>query len=111
MILFGKTVKESNVFRITSIIAIAIIWRILLGNDFYEGPKNPYVFPVIAYCFISILLGELTRKIFRLFRKERIDNQVFNKSDTSDPLEIKRDEDTLNFSIFWAVVFLTITII
>jgi len=110
MNLFGENVKQSNVPRIILLAALSVLWRILAG-DFYEGPQNKYVFPVLAFGFISVLVGELTRKIFRLFFKEK--GQVVKTTDQTESEEVEngRDTDALNFSLMWAVIFILITVL
>lgn len=111
MILFGEKVKPSNVSKITVILGLAIFWRILLGEIEFEGPKDPYIFPVIAFSFISILLGELTRRIVRIFLKDKIVSDKLNELEKFESIEMKKDDDTLNASIMWEVIFIILTLL
>jgi len=110
MNLFGEKIKQSNLGRIILIIGIAIVWRIILGEISWEGRTNKYAFPVIAFVFLAILSGELTRKIVRLFFKERNVPKNAMKS-INEKIESNRDTETLNFSIFWSIVVLIYTVI
>jgi len=110
MYLFGEKVKQSNFGRIILIIGIAIVWRIVLGEIYWEGRTNKYAFPVIAFVFLAILFGELTRRFVRVLFKEKNISKKALKS-THNKIEDKRDLETLNYSIIWSIAVLIYTIL
>ena len=103
--------KSENKSRIILIIFICIIWRYLLGNSIEFGVKDQYIFPTLGSAFFMVILGELTRKLFRAIvpkkkkkgRKYIIHNYQENES--------KKDIEALNFGILWAFLWMISTII
>ena len=95
--------KRSNLSRIIIIVLICIFWRYLIGVSVEFSTRDQYIFPTIGMVFFMIILGELTRKFFRIIfpkKQKRLSKYIveISTSGSSD----KEDIEALNFGIFWA---------
>ncbi|PHN00863.1 hypothetical protein [Flavilitoribacter nigricans] len=103
MIFFGEKVKAENKVAVLILLGLSISWRYWLGPlDFIA--KDQYISPTIGFFLGMILIGELTRKVFRLIIKRRIRRDY---AGVPLPVQPKDQEDqvALLFGIGWAIFF------
>lgn len=112
MYLFGEKVKTENSSRTIGIIVCAIIWRYFVDYDFEGGIRDPYILPTIGFVMSTILLGELSRRLFRLFipKANKRHHKHLNQEQQVKDNERQNDREALNFGLLWSILFIAIVI-
>ncbi len=103
MRLIGHDIKSSNFTKVIILLGIGIVWRIVMGDTLNTQIRDPYIFPVIGFLMVSVILGELTCRLYRFFVK--IDN-----SKPKPILEMQGDQEALYFGIGWGIFFILLTL-
>jgi len=103
MNLLGEEVENEHVYRIVVLLVIATIWR-FFGVDTMKGT----FMPITSFALGMLILGEMLRRIVRLFVKEK---EFIKGSPESKALEKKRNNDTLNIALGFGLVCLIISLL
>ncbi len=113
MYLLGEFVKSSNLSRVIVLLIVAIIWRIFLGNNIEIALREPYITPVLGFLVIAVVIGELSRRLFRFFFKKRDNRQtkLMSPENRVRFFKQKDETETLNIAILLSVLLTLATYI
>jgi len=100
-------IKPENLGRVIVLVLLSIGWRISIGNDVTFIARDPYIFPIVGCTLTCIILGELSRRIFRLIFKypeKKMSHVIVYSKRETNVMEGKKDIEALNFGIIWGLV-------
>ena len=106
MKLLGKEITLSNSSRVLILLSLGVIWRIILGDGVDLIVRDKYIFPVIGFLFLVVVLGELTRRIYRFFFVKKWGKRTkYMHPEYKLALKDKEDDlEALNYAMFWSII-------
>lgn len=99
----GEELKPGNKSLILILLILGIVWRIIMGKRL-ENLADPYFIPIIGFFMISVICGELTRRIIKLFREEKTQADQEIKEDINDI-------QVLYYAISWSLLWILLAIL
>ena len=111
MKLLGKEITLSNSSRVLILLSLGVIWRIILGDGVDLIVRDKYIFPVIGFLFLVVVLGELTRRIYRFFFVKKWGKRTkYMHPEYKLALKDKEDDlEALNYAMFWSIILILLS--